>query len=447
MPPDEVYDQLAQLSKVKIIFKANSCIMLLFSYLALCAATAQAVVVPRAASYHGGTTKVVKTGKKPTGYEVEFHFQPNSTLHPQFVVLGGFFLYTNSREASNTKMKEILPWDWQPEDFSLRTVPDYFDTYGVQIPSKHGDYSKGFNMTYDSKSGDWVITLPFPSGTFNYAYYPDCWQGWGNSNCTVLTDPSNPPIERLKGDQKLSTIQVPFDGKFQVQNYDKYLPLEPASHRGTISFHTYPSPGSTYPSNGTHQVGVYLPREYGTVKNKEYPVLYLSHGGGGADSDWFSQGRAHNILDRLIDEGYLEPTVAITPNFYNLGFDTTDFPDQYSFLNAVRENFFEYLVPWVDEHYSVYTDRSHQAFGGLSLGGGLALTMLFNATDRWGEVYVMSNIAAPALGDPQYDNPLLNETKIWTGAGFYDKTLPFAKDFQDAMTYAGITGYKSEFYM
>jgi enterochelin esterase-like enzyme len=49
-------------------------------------------------------------------------------------------------------------------------------------------------------------------------------------------------------------------------------------------------------------------------------VLYLSHGGGGTDSDWFNDARAHNILDRLIVSGEVEPIIVITPNFYNLGF-------------------------------------------------------------------------------------------------------------------------------
>jgi hypothetical protein len=56
------------------------------------------------------------------------------------------------------------------------------------------------------------------------------------------------------------------------------------------------------------------------LRTKIYPVLYLSHGGGGTDSDWFNQGRAHNTLDRFIASGELEPTVVVTPNFHNLGF-------------------------------------------------------------------------------------------------------------------------------
>ncbi|KAF2093536.1 alpha/beta-hydrolase [Rhizodiscina lignyota] len=398
---------------------------------------------PGVSSYSHQKTEVIHTGKRPTGYEVSFKFHPNATTHPTFVVLGGFGLYTNTRTASLSKMEQILPWDWTPEDFSLRT--------SVQLPAPgtNGKYTKGFNMTYDHSTGDWTYTLPFPSGTFNYAYYVDCWQGWASPNCTPITDPSNPPIERAKGDQLLSTVQVPWDGQFQSpsMNYDKYFPLQPASKRGSISFHVYRSPGSIYPSKDEHPVGIYLPREYGTVQGKKYPVLWLSHGGGGTDSDWFSQGRAQNILDRLIDEGHLEPTVVVTPNFYDLGFTQQQFgTDTYAFMDKVRENYLNYLLPWVESHYSVYTDRTHRAFGGLSLGGALTLTMLFNATDTWGSVCVMSNVQGPAAGDPQYNNPMLNQTDIWTGAGFYDFTFQYVRDFQEALTAAGVLGYQSEFY-
>lgn len=48
-------------------------------------------------------------------------------------------------------------------------------------------------------------------------------------------------------------------------------------------------------SPGTHDVGIYLPAEYYSNPNKTYPVLYLSNGGQGTESDWFQQGRAHSI--------------------------------------------------------------------------------------------------------------------------------------------------------
>jgi hypothetical protein len=84
-----------------------------------------------ASGYGSGSpgTRVIHTGKAPTGYEVEFHFHPNRTIHPKFVVLGGFGLYTNTREASSSKMTAYSPWEWVPEDFALRTGIWFCDFY------------------------------------------------------------------------------------------------------------------------------------------------------------------------------------------------------------------------------------------------------------------------------------------------------------------------------
>ena len=104
-----------------------------------------------------------------------------------------------------------------------------------------------------------------------------------------------------------------------------------------MQYFDYPSPGSADPSQGriltshravceltlsadVHSAEVYLPTGYESDSNKTYPVLYLHHGGGGNDSDWFNLARAHDIMDHLIASGYLEPTIVITPNFYDLGF-------------------------------------------------------------------------------------------------------------------------------
>ncbi|KAJ9136746.1 carbohydrate esterase family 1 protein [Pleurostoma richardsiae] len=391
-------------------------------------------------------TQVIHTGLGPTGYEVTFRFHPNATTHPKFVVLGGFGLYTNQRTASIENMMQYLPSQWQPGFFSLNTDTQY------AAPGNDGTHTGGFNMTYEGDTGDWVATLPFPSGTFNYGFYPDCWQGW--SYCKGLTDPSNPPIEFQAGEQVISTIQVPWDGNYQpdYMNYDNYLPYEDVSKRGrgNISFQLYPSPGSTYPAKDVHPAGIYLPAEYGTIPGKKYPVLYLAPGGGGCESDWFSQGRAHHIADRLIAEGYLEPTVIVSPDFYDLGFTVENLGPlaNRTFVNFMQmgQNFVDYLIPWVEKTFDVIPDREHRAFTGLSLGGGLAITTVLNFTSTYGSVCVMSPTKGPTAGDPVFNNTLLNQTAIWVGAGLYDITLQNMKDFQNGLTAAGVLNYKTEIY-
>ena len=104
-------------------------------------------------------------------------------------------------------------------------------------------------MTWSPETASWQITVPLPSGTWNYAFYPECTTAW--SYCDeALVDASNMPIEAYPGDQLLSTIQVPFNGDYQVRDYDWQLPLVNASERGSVVFYEYPSPGSTYPFPG-----------------------------------------------------------------------------------------------------------------------------------------------------------------------------------------------------
>jgi len=44
--------------------------------------------------------------------------------------------------------------------------------------------------------------------------------------------------------------------------------------------------------------------------------------------------------------------------------------DYYSFYEAVRKEYLDSLIPWVDANYETQTKQSGRAFGGLSLGGG-----------------------------------------------------------------------------
>ncbi|KAJ5263158.1 hypothetical protein N7478_010763 [Penicillium angulare] len=320
--------------------------------------------------------------------------------------------------------------------FSMRLSPDYGNEAGNLA---------GLEMKHNEHTGDWEITVPLPSGTWLYAYYPNCTTGNWKACDVAIVDPSNLPIEAFAGDQLLSAIQLPFDREFQYSSIgikqfgiDVLIRLD------------------------VHDVGVYLPYEYGKISNKKYPILYLSNGGQGSDSDWFQQAQIHNIIDRLIDAGELEPTILITPNWYDLGFSLEEYQTNatlqaeyldvvgYSrFFNKVRENFFSYLIPWVNENYEISNSSTSRAFGGLALGGTLTLAVLFNATDYFSSYCIMSPTPAPSAGDSQYNssiNPGLRDVGILTGAGFYDTTFNAARDWETALAAENVT-YLSHYSM
>ena len=85
------------------------------------------------------------------------------------------------------------------------------------------------------------------------------------------------------------------------------------------------------------------------------------------------------------------------------------------------------------------------SFSGLSLGGGLTLTMLFNATNDFSSFCIMSNTPSPPAGDALYNSTAVKSVEIFVGAGFYDIAFDNSRDFQARMTQAGLTKYKSHY--
>jgi enterochelin esterase-like enzyme len=62
---------------------------------------------------------------------------------------------------------------------------------------------------------------------------------------------------------------------------------------------------------------VYTPP--GFSKNKKYPVLYLLHGIGGDEKEWFRQGNPQAILDNLYADKKAEPMIVVLPNGRAMG--------------------------------------------------------------------------------------------------------------------------------
>src|SRR5665647_523823 len=57
---------------------------------------------------------------------------------------------------------------------------------------------------------------------------------------------------------------------------------------------------------------IYTPPGYN--KKTKYPVLYLLHGIGGDEKEWFNQGNPQNILDNLYADKKIQPMIVVLPN-------------------------------------------------------------------------------------------------------------------------------------
>ena len=67
----------------------------------------------------------------------------------------------------------------------------------------------------------------------------------------------------------------------------------------------------------TRWLWVYTPPGYDTSRAK-YPVLYLLHGNGEAQSGWVMNGRANIILDNLIADRKAVPMLVVMPQGHAL---------------------------------------------------------------------------------------------------------------------------------
>lgn len=150
---------------------------------------------------------------------------------------------------------------------------------------------------------------------------------------------------------------------------------------------------------------VYTPPGYS--KDRKYPVLYLLHGIGGNEThEWTglrrNQGGAAILLDNLIADKRIEPMIVVFPN----GNATTNpaaggagarrggdggagAPAAAGENNNAaaagggrgrgilsggwgkdfENDLLKDIVPYIESHYSAYTDPQHRALAGLSMGG------------------------------------------------------------------------------
>ncbi len=133
---------------------------------------------------------------------------------------------------------------------------------------------------------------------------------------------------------------------------------------------------------------VLLPANYD--KEKKYPVLYLLHGIGGDENEWFG-GAPNEILSNLTSEGKLPETIVVFANERVRHKDVVKAPDPFSIehfreFNAFLDDFKTSLSPEIEKRYSIKPGRENHAVAGLSMGGRNALYVGLSLIDRFGYI-------------------------------------------------------------
>jgi enterochelin esterase-like enzyme len=126
---------------------------------------------------------------------------------------------------------------------------------------------------------------------------------------------------------------------------------------------------------------VYTPPGYSP--NRKYPVIYLLHGLNSGAGQWPYWVRADYVIDNLLADGKIEPVIIVFPNCNTNVTVSNPKPDEQEerkggfkgYGKLFENDLLNDIIPYIESHYSVYTDREHRALAGLSMGGGQSLNI------------------------------------------------------------------------
>ena len=223
-----------------------------------------------------------------------------------------------------------------------------------------------------------------------------------------------PNIPMFGGMQK---IDVNFDEyKAAPQGFDQE---REGIARGTVKLIEYQSESV----GTTRKANVYLPPKYDA--KKKYSVLYLLHGIGGDENEWYRDGGVPNIImDNLYAEGKVADMIVVMPN----GRAQKDDSRQGGFgsfqaFGEFDKDLIGSLIPYIEKNFSVYTDRDHRAIAGLSMGGGQSLNFGLGHMDVFAYVGGFSsapNTMRAAQLIPDVDKVKKENKLLWMVCGGAD---------------------------
>jgi enterochelin esterase-like enzyme len=254
-------------------------------------------------------------------------------------------------------------------------------------------------MTRDEK-GLWSVRLgPFEPNFYEYQF---------NLEGRKITDPSNdmPKPQRQVDTSLLLIPGTPPD----------FLDVQNGAH-GTMRDETYYS--TTLGKN--RRVLVYTPPNYDRSP-APLPVLYLYHGFWDTRYSWVTEGRLAQILDNLLAEGEAVPMIVVVPEAHALAPEPTPMTSPNFVTNvtpyltknqqAVDDELFHDIIPFIKAHYAISDEPRERAIAGLSMGGLQAIETGIVHLGYFGWIGAFSpGVISGALSD-QFNNALMEPDKI-----------------------------------
>jgi enterochelin esterase-like enzyme len=230
---------------------------------------------------------------------------------------------------------------------------------GTDIP----DNPRGTPMT-KGLEGVWELTLgPLEPGAYRYVF--------GVDDVSVV-DPRNPATSE-SNENSWSLVYVPGSDVMDTKDVP----------RGAVAEVTYYSKAL----KRFRRMHVYTPPGYESGEGR-FPVFYLLHGAFDCDDSWTTVGRAGFILDNLIAAGKAKPMVVAMPAGHTGRFR---FGAPRPAVDPFAADFTGDVMPYVESHYRVHTDRAHRALAGLSMGGAQTLNVAIADLQSFGYLGVFSS--------------------------------------------------------
>lgn len=222
----------------------------------------------------------------------------------------------------------------------------------------------GVGQNTELKKGDdgiWSVSVDAEPGYYRYSF---------NVDGVNVVDPRNPATN-----ESVSSVSslVGVEGK-------EWMDLKDVPHGAVSEVHYF-----SKSLNRFRRMHIYTPPGYERGEGT-YPVLYLLHGAGDSDDSWTTIGRASFILDNLIASGKAKPMILAMPAGHAGPFRMGNTgPDDFA------RDFTQDLMPHVESHYRVKTDRDSRAMAGLSMGGAQTLNIGIPALDQFAYLGVFSS--------------------------------------------------------
>ena len=275
----------------------------------------------------------------------------------------------------------------------------------VVIGIKSGPYEpKGSTTAAMAKNanGLWSVTLgPLEPNLYEYQFRLD-----GRK----ITDPGNdmPKPQRQVDTSLLLIPGTPPD----------FLDAQNGAH-GTMRDETYYSTAL----GKNRQVLVYTPPSYDR-SHAPLPVLYLYHGFWDTRYSWVTEGRLTQILDNLLAEGKAVPMIVVVPEAHALPPEDIPSTDNTPYLKknqqAVDEELFHDIIPFIETHYRISDDSRERAIAGLSMGGLQAIEtgIVHPGYFRW--IGAFSPGVRPTAFSDEFNNALKDPEKINKDLLFFD---------------------------